>query len=82
MPNIQTDHDIQPTVNYKVKKRVAKKVMKDIQHQVAEIDQQIQIERKSAKILLPLLLLFAVLTVALFIFWADAMRILSGLINQ
>ncbi len=80
MSHSQTGQEVDTLVNQKVRKRVAKKVMRDIHKQVDEIDQQIQIEQKTAKFLLPLLFFFAFIIVMLFANWADLMRLLSGLI--
>lgn len=81
MTYIQAEQDLDELVNHKVRKRVAKKVMKDIHQQVGEIEQQVVVEKKAANILLPFLVLLAAILVSLFSFWSDAMRLFSGLIS-
>ena len=81
MSNNQTDKEVTELVNYKVHKRVAKKVMKDIHQQVDEIEQQAQTEKTASKVLLPLLFLLSATIISMLLFWSDTFRLVSGLIN-
>jgi hypothetical protein len=48
-------------VRHIVRRRVAKKVMRDIHRQVDDIEHQIQAEKRNARYLLPLILVLVVL---------------------
>lgn len=81
MSGIQQDQDIDELVDFKVRKRVAIKVIKDIHHQLDDIEQQIKLEKTASKILLPLLFIFLVIIISILIFVPDILRQVSGLIG-
>ena len=72
--------DSQSIIDHKVRRRVARKVLCDIQHQVEEIEQQINDENRAKKYILPV-----VFTLALVAFmvttWPFILRFLSRLID-
>ncbi len=81
MPNIKLEQDVESVVDLKIRKRVARKVIRDIHDHVAEIDRQEQVEKKLAALLVPQLFLFSALIVSLYLYWTDIMRFLSGFLN-
>lgn len=64
--NQQTDE----VVGTMVRRRVARKVMRDLHQQVDEINQQVQSEKRNARYLLPLVLLL--LLALLLLLYVDA----------
>jgi len=65
MSNSQTQQDIDDLVNFKVRKRVSKKVIKDIQHQVEQMEHQEQLEKRASNLLVPALILLVGIVVTL-----------------
>lgn len=76
----QTEQQKESIVDYKVRRRVAQKALHDIQREVDEIEQQLNVEKKAKRIILPLLLLVGAVLITLAL-WPDALRLLSSLIN-
>lgn len=67
-------------VEYKTRRAVARKVLRDIHREVDEIEQQINIEHKAKRIIFPILILIAAVLVTLAL-WPDSLRLLSSLIQ-
>jgi ACR3 family arsenite efflux pump ArsB len=67
-------------VDHKVKRYAARRALRIIQRQVDEIEQQIDVEKKSARILLPLLLV-ALLVALVLVFSPQLYRFISHLLN-
>jgi hypothetical protein len=73
-----TSNEQTSDMDFKLRRRVAKKVLTDIHKQVDEIEQQVQSERNARSYLLPALLM--ILLVLLFLWTGtDLMRSLSTL---
>jgi predicted neutral ceramidase superfamily lipid hydrolase len=70
--------DTDEVVEHIVRRRVAKKVMRDIHHQVDEIEHQVQSEKRNARCMLPLVLIL----VALALFFLVDIPQLSRLISS
>jgi hypothetical protein len=64
-----------------VKRRVAKKAIRDIHQQVEEIDKQIHAEKRSARYLLPLILIMSILGIYFLVKLPYFSRIMSSLFN-
>ena len=72
--------DTDDIVEHKVRRRVAKKVLKDIQRQVEDIEQQVATEKRATRLLLPVSLLIVLVAVAVS-FWPEILRLVSALID-
>jgi hypothetical protein len=68
-------------VEYKTRRTVARKVLRDIHREVDDIEQQIKIENKAKRIIFPILILIAAVLVTLAL-WPDSLRLLSSLIQN
>lgn len=78
MENSQSD-DADQIVEYKVRQRVAFKVMRDIHKQVNQIEQSEKSEHHAKRWILPLLL-FIGLFIAALVLWPNFFRQLSAVI--
>lgn len=80
----QQDQEQQQTeqvVEQLVQRRVARKALRDIYHQVDEIEQQVFSEKRNAKYLLPLGILLFVLVVIFLVKLPQISRLFSNLFN-
>lgn len=80
MMTAQTEQQKESIVDYKVRRRVAQKALHDIQREVDKIEQQVNVEKRAKRIILPVLLMIAAVLIALAL-WPDSLRLLSSLIN-
>lgn len=78
MMGTQKQQDSQSIVEHKVRRRVAKKVLRDIQHQLEDIEQQEKDENSAKKYILPVVLVLA-LVIILMTVWPLILRFLSTL---
>lgn len=76
--NTHNQQDSPPIVKHKVRRRVAKKVLRDIQHEVEQIEQQVNDENSAKRYILPVVLALAVVMVMLTV-WPSLLRFLSTL---
>lgn len=67
-------------VNYKTKKKVAKKVIDDLHGQVREIEATVEQEKRLSRYLVPLLVI-VVLVLLLAMNWPEMMRLVSAYLN-
>lgn len=67
-------------VEHKVKRRVAKKVLKDIHAQVDDIEQQVETENQAGRLLVPSLLILLLIVLTM-LFWPEILRLVSVLIK-
>jgi hypothetical protein len=65
-------------VDHIVRRRVAKKVMRDIHHQVDEIEYQVQSEKWNARYMLPLLLVLVTLAIIFLVDIPQLSRLISS----
>lgn len=70
--------DLEQIVNHKVSRRVAKKVMQDIHHQVDDIEQQVHSEISSKKFVLPVIVLILMAAILLSS-WPFILRLFSSI---
>lgn len=75
-----SDETVKEVVAYKIKRQLAKKALRDIQHQVEEIEQQTRNENRARFVLL-IILLAGALTMLLLIRWPDLLQYLSANID-
>jgi predicted neutral ceramidase superfamily lipid hydrolase len=71
----QTDE----VIDHIVRRRVAKKVMRDIHHQVDDIEHQVESEKRNARYMLPLIFLLVTLTLFFLIDIPQLLRFISSL---
>jgi|GEM_PF-1349005 len=67
-----------PDMDFKLRRRVAKKVLSDIQDQVDDIQQQVNNEKKASRFVIPGLVIFTLLIVLIWM-KPDWLRSLSAL---
>jgi hypothetical protein len=65
-------------VDHIVRRRVAKKVMRDIHHQVDEIEHQVQSEKRNARYMLPLILVLVTLAIIFLVDIPQVSRLISS----
>jgi hypothetical protein len=65
-------------VDHIVRRRVAKKVMRDIHHQVDEIEYQVQSEKWNARYMLPLILVLVTLAIIFLVDIPQLSRLISS----
>lgn len=70
----QTDE----TVEHIVRRQVARKAMQDIQHQVEDIEQQVNSEKRNARYLMPMLFILFTLVLFFLIDVPQLSRLFSG----
>jgi predicted neutral ceramidase superfamily lipid hydrolase len=70
---------IDEVVDHIVRRRVAKKVMRDIHHQVDDIEHQVESEKRNARYMLPLIFLLVTLTLFFLIDIPQLLRFISSL---
>ena len=71
---------VEDIVDHKIKRHLARRALRLIQRQVNEIEQQIDSEKKTARILLPVLLLLLLLALIL-VFSPQIYRFFTYLLN-
>lgn len=67
-------------VKRKVRRRVAKKVLRDIQHEVELIEQQVNNENSASKYILPVVIALALVIVMMTV-WPSLLKFLSTLFD-
>lgn len=72
--------DNQSIVEHKVRRRVAIKVLRDIQQRAEEIERQVQAEKRATRYILPLVLVL-LSTSLLITLWPFIPRLLKSFIN-
>ena len=80
MSESELNQDVNAIVDHNVKRRVAKKVMRDIHHTVDEIKQEQYSENRARKFVIPLLAIVTAF-MALLVLWPGVMRLLSGFVS-
>jgi len=80
MSSNDKEQDLEELVQYKVNKRVAKKVLRDIHHQVEEIDLEQQKQQKAGRWLIPFIILL-VLGVTILVLSPFVLRFISQGLN-
>lgn len=75
-----SQQDNPSSVEHKVRRRVAKKVLRDIQHQLAAIEQQASDENSAKKYILPVVLALAVVVIIMTV-WPVLLKLVSTLFN-
>jgi predicted neutral ceramidase superfamily lipid hydrolase len=70
---------IDEVVDHIVRRRVAKKVMRDIHHQVDDIEHQVESEKRNARYILPLIFFLVTLTLFFLIDIPQLLRFISSL---
>ncbi len=81
MNNNPVEQEVNEMLDYKIRKRVANKVLTDIHQQVDEIEKQIDTEQKAKRLVFPLLFLAFLILITLTGFWPEVFRFFSGFIN-
>jgi hypothetical protein len=69
---------VDEVVDHIVRRRVAKKVMRDIHHQVDEIEHQLQSEKWNARYMLPLILVLVTLSIIFLVDIPQLSRLISS----
>ena len=67
MSEMQTDQEVEELVEFLVRKKVSKQVLKKVVQQIEAIEHQEAIEKRSSKLVLPVLVALAAMTVILLV---------------
>ena len=80
LPQNQESEELSEIVDYKTRKRVAKKVIDDLHEQVREIEDTVEKEKQFSRFLIPLLVV-VFLVLMLVMNWPEMMRLVSAYLN-
>ncbi len=80
MTQKQAKQDIDDVVEHKVRRLVAKKVIRDVHLQAEEMQEQDSRQRRLRNLLLPVVIVLCGIMLMLLL-WPDVMRWLSGIIE-